>query len=419
MTAPATSPAAGVSRPATLISFIGRGRRDQGAQTYARVEYQIADRRHTSPFFVDAVLRSPWGQPIREVCLVGTVTSSWAALVEEFAASDAELYTALEMATEPGPTGPASGVEPALLSRLSDVLSRRWSMPVNCIAVTDRIHDETAAEIAERFVELFLTVDTRHELLLDVTHAFRSLPIVALSALHMADAALPGLYGRTRVLYGELAGPTARGQQFPELQTINAVSAEIRQFLETFNGERLAERVARHSDRLAKAIVSLSLVVETNALHTFGAVIRQLRNAVAERGAHEPAWLHLVRGRLEYFVSEIPAEEGAAQLMALAEWRAAHGQTGLAILTLWEAFCESAATSPNVTFETLAAEVQRTRRRGLDKRQRAAIDYLHRIRNQVAHGSSLATDTSSFSAISLRKGFTEALAVVRELIESR
>ena len=339
---------------ATLFSLMGRGRRDQGsATTYEKTTYAIGDELIESPFFVHAILKSKRGRDVDEVVLLGTPTSTWGALVEEFATEDAELFTELEVATDQGPGKPARGVTAEQLGRLSERLSAVWSRRVSCIAVPDTVDDASAPAIASMFLARLPIADPHREVLFDITHGFRTLPVIGLAAIQLADAIAPGFVGRTRVLYGELPGKPARGLEFPELQVLSAVSAEVRLFLDTLDGEKLAARVKTVSPSLGGAIEALSAVAMTNSLRALGESVRRMKNALDRPGTGEPEWLRLVRDRLQQLLTDMPAHDGPDQLVALADWRFQRGQTALAILTLSEAVAFLASPAEVEDFQAL------------------------------------------------------------------
>ena len=407
--------AATPARPATtLLSLIGRGKRDETSRTYLRTAYDIAGQSIESPFFVHAILRSRWGVAVDEVILLGTRTSSWGALVEEFAANETEIYANLETASEAGTSGPPSGVTDELLASLSELLTRAWARRVRCIAVPDRVDDSTAQAIASQFLAALPIRDPSREVLFDITHGYRSLPAIGLAALQVADAIAPGFIGRARVLYGELGAKPARGLAFPELQVLGAVSNEIRIFLDTLDGEKLAIRLKSVSKSLAGAVEDLSGVAMTNSLRRLGEAVRRMNNALATEGANEPEWLRLVRGRLKELLADMPPKEGPDQLVALAVWRYQRGQTALAILTLSEAVCYLASPTPVDDYQALKDAV-RTFSRGFDKPTLTALRNLEALRNQVAHGASIAQATRALSPRALRDGFERSLPVVRRL----
>lgn len=406
----------------TLLSLIGRGKKDDTGRTYARIDYAIEGKTCTSSFFVDAVLQSTWGRDVDEVIICGTRTSSWGALLTDLTDDNSDafigLFNRVEEATEAVGGSPAVGASDEMLERLSERLSAVWKRRVRCKALAQaEIDDSSAPAVAGFFLSLLPLDDSKRSIALDITHGFRTLPLLALATVQLGDALAPGLLARTRILYGELAGPRARGLAFVQLQELAAVADSIRRFDDTLDGIDLAERIRPHSGALADAVDDFSSLVATNALRRLAESRRRLKNAVADEAPGDPLWMQLVRRRLGALVTSLGDEEGAAQLLALARWRASRGQTALAILTLWECASRLAAPEPLASYDAFKEQLREWRRSlaWADERELANLEWL---RNQVAHGANL-LEQRNLSARSVREGYARGEQLLQRLISQR
>jgi hypothetical protein len=414
VTTQAGAASADAAHPALLLSVIGRGRRDDGGQTYTRVRYEIEGESFETPFFAHAVLQSKWGERVDRVCLLGTRTSTWGALILEFDAGAEALYDALEAATE-GTT--ATGVSDAQLAELGAVLSAQWRRHVECCAIAQReVDDDSAPGIASLIVQTLPTCEPNRDLLLDVTHGWRTVPLVVFVALQLADALHPGIAARTRVLYGELAGPRARGVAFVQLQALARTGHALRRFDETLDGRDLAMELDDYAPRLARAVEQLSGVVLTNALRRLDEHVRAVRNALAEVPAEAPAWVLLAAQQLRDLVRDLGDTPGAAQILALGRMRRLRGHYGLAILAFWEAVCCVASPQPVADMRTLKVAIRALKRR-VSRPDAGALDRLEGLRNQIAHGASIIVGDAATSPEGIRVAAESAERLVESLID--
>lgn len=397
----ASSAAVGDDASTVFVSVIGRGRRDEGREPYSRVRYAIEGGEYETPFFAHAVLQSAWGRSVDEVLLLGTRTSTWAALIYEYDAEESALYDALEAET----VGPdASGASDENLERLGDLLSRRWNRRVRCQPLAHKeIDDSVAPELASMVVDALAAAGPNRQLLLDVTHGWRTMPLLVLVAHQIADALQPGLAARTRVVYGELAGTRARGVAFTGLQTLAATATAVRRFEETLDGRDLAAVLRPEAPALAEAVERFGGIILSNALRRLGEVVRALENA--RRGVPDsaPAWVRLASDRVAALVRRIGLNASTPrQILELGRLRRERGHIGLAVLAYSEAAAVLACPEQVETFAALEAATEAFVEK-LPGRDRSHFHDLRRMRNQVAHGASLVTKDYASSPEAMAK----------------
>ncbi|TVR48870.1 MAG: CRISPR-associated DxTHG motif protein, partial [Planctomycetota bacterium] len=229
---------------ATLITTIGRGSKDSTGTAYRKTSYVIGEwASPQTPFFAQAWLSSPQGKVVDRVELIGTATSSWSALVEEYRsdASGEQLWMDLEEACGEQ-TSP--GVTHADLLPLAGMLSQVWQREVHCHVVCHReVDDHSADQVLHYLLELLPLGDAQRHLYLDTTHGLRSLPLLALSAVQMADAFKPGFAQRTHLIYGEFLG-SPRGFTFHAVSRNLAIADACRVWEQSLDAEPLASAIS-------------------------------------------------------------------------------------------------------------------------------------------------------------------------------
>ena len=398
---------------ATLISAIGRGRKDAGQAAYQRTSYRIGSYDSPpTPFFVEAWLTSPEGAAIDRVELIGTATSSWSALAEEVDAPD--LWQALELRCE---RQDSPGASEADLVPLAELLQQRWHRHVRCHVLCHREIDDASADVlVERLLALLPIDDPQRNLVLDSTHGFRTLPLLSVAALQVADGLVPGLFARTRLIYGEYLGSGSRGFAFDSIQRLAAVSRACAVFLDTLDPEPLAEAVRQASPRLADALHRFGLALGANAFDRLDERRREVRNSLDDLGLIRLAWRGPLCQAVEAVIAPLDQPTLPRRLLALARLRAQRGHYGPAILALAEAATALHTPQPVAEFDELKAEGRRFVETLPDRGDRQAWHELFALRNRIAHGANLVIKDGALTEQTLERRYDHAYRLVARLI---
>ncbi len=154
----------------TLISFLGKGG-TQGTSGYRTAKYRFdAGFMREVPFFGMAL--SEYLKPDRLI-LIGTSGSMWDVFFERESGHDEDALLRLMEAVE------ADAVDAALLADHAARLSTRLGHSVHCVLI-DYARD--AAGQAALLGELATALNSGERIVIDVTHSFRHLPMLALVA---------------------------------------------------------------------------------------------------------------------------------------------------------------------------------------------------------------------------------------------
>lgn len=153
----------------TLVSFLGK------SKTGANAGYRLANYRFSPnfarevPFFGMALLE--YAKPERLI-LVGTAGSMWDVFFDQQHTDD-EATLAVSDAVD------HAAVTPDLLRIHEEILTQRLGVPVQCLLIP---YARNPAEQAAVLSELAAVLQAGEGIILDVTHGFRHLPMLALVA---------------------------------------------------------------------------------------------------------------------------------------------------------------------------------------------------------------------------------------------
>jgi len=172
--------------PTTVITFLGHqlSSRD-GTATYLKLPYTFPDGTVTQPSrsFVTELVRSlnAEGKQVDRLVIAGTATSMWCTLVDLVANNDDEaLFTLLGEIEDGSIRKDGKVVDDALLAKFGAALSKHLDgIELHLIIIG---FCESEGEQLEVVSHLARVVPVESQLVLDITHSFRHLPMLGLVA---------------------------------------------------------------------------------------------------------------------------------------------------------------------------------------------------------------------------------------------
>jgi len=260
-----------------LISFIGAGRRKEGEKnTYQKATYQFQDgKTFTTAIFPEALV-SRNEMDIGECILIGTNGSSWGCLIENAAENDDTIFSLYEeLETEFDNTATSQKT----LQKLESVLQKLWNIPVQCYVHDSKITEENVLSILFGYIDVLKTTNNT-DLLIDITHGFRSMPVLLMGAIQTLDTLFPqGL--NLEIIYGEFKplGTSPVRYLKPVWDAVRFARA-LRFFKERFDGVLLSTFLKKDWKKGAKAVERLSNMIQANFFTKFDEALNQLKNAL-------------------------------------------------------------------------------------------------------------------------------------------
>ena len=181
----------------TFFSFIGKGQvlKDAEGNVYLKACYDFGEGfKYETACFADAV-RLSGKYEFDEALLIGSETSSWSTLLENDENAQA-LWKALN--GNEGKGIPLGGNA----ENLRQALENLWGKPIRlCVNVPDLL-PENSEKILDKYIGALL--DSGQDILLDITHGYRWMPILLTSVLQIANAYRNCGSNNIDVIYGEL-----------------------------------------------------------------------------------------------------------------------------------------------------------------------------------------------------------------------
>lgn len=151
----------------TLISFLGKGKQDK-TTGYKEANYVLGDKIVTTPFFGVELTR--FIQP-QQLLLIGTAGSMWDVFFDQHASDEKVLDLIDAVANQ--------SVTEDLLNDLTPQIAQYLGCDVKCMVISYARDEQEQVSLLQRIAEQLNPNDT---ISLDISHAFRHLPMLALVA---------------------------------------------------------------------------------------------------------------------------------------------------------------------------------------------------------------------------------------------
>lgn len=159
----------------TLISFLGKGRREKESNKYQRATYRFQNGSCvTSSYFGLALARQ---LNVQKLVILGTAGSIWDVFAEDLADDETALSRLAELRLDKAVVN--ESVEQAMLDTLAPMLCDKASMQIEPVLIPYAQSESEQLDVLRRMAD---HVESNDRVVLDVTHGFRHLPMLALVA---------------------------------------------------------------------------------------------------------------------------------------------------------------------------------------------------------------------------------------------
>ena len=158
----------------TLISFLGKGRREKETNRYRSANYRFAGGCVNSLYFGLALARQ---LKVEKLVILGTAGSIWDVFAEDLVDDDAALSELAEIDLYKAVAD--ESVEQAMLDRLAPLLRTKIRIDVAPVLIPYARDERQQFDVLRSMAE---HVTDKENVVLDVTHGFRHLPMLALVA---------------------------------------------------------------------------------------------------------------------------------------------------------------------------------------------------------------------------------------------
>lgn len=372
--------------PYTLISSIGIGMYDEG---YRRTCYKFDDgETEETSWFLQALLKKKY-RDFEKVVLVGTRTSNWDALVDLNDKNAEELWENLSTLNIN-----KTGITDELIQPLEKQLEKQYSLPFKIIIHTDMIDSNTSIEVFDSYNKIIPEIPTKSDVLFDVTHGFRTMPILMYQNLQFLFS--NDFSRKIEIVYGEYVKDNATSyvRDLSNFWTLGQITDAIDIFEKKLDGFKLADLIEKIWQKGSKAIKKLSEIVQTNFSLQIFDVSRQIKNAISDYPSDAPVWLNRVKEILESILTFVDETNKPHTLYKYSHYLYEHNLNIQAVITLQVAV-EAAIVKSYGTDENLGDYEwwQENGRKSLNKLKGGdwknlgnPLTNLEAFRNQIAHG---------------------------------
>ena len=395
----------------TLISSVGTGMYKEG---YRKTVYCFASgEKIETHIFLDALLKNKY-RDISKIILVGTVTSGWDMLID----IEDELWLKVCEAKE------NNTINQSIISEIESYLSNKLDIPVVIKYHTDKIENETSEEIFNLYSSIIPEI-TDENILFDITHGFRSMPILLYQALQFSISQNPKIKN-IELVYGEYieSKKESHVRDLSNYWRYSQISDALSVFRTKLDGYKLAELIEDEWLEGSKAIKRLSDIVQTNFSLQIIEVSKQIKNALKKYPTNAPTWLEDVKLFLEEILNCVTSDFLYKSLKNYAEFLFERKLNVQAIITLQVAVETYIAETNNredmignydwwqSEERNLLNEIKNNNWKNIGQ----PLTNLEGFRNQIAHGGGTNRDGNFPQASNIPSIYKSGLRGIENLI---
>ena len=396
----------------TLISSVGTGMYREG---YRQTTYVFPnDEKIQTHIFLNAILQAKYKE-VSKIILVGTATSGWDMLIDV----NDELWLRACEEKENG------GVSGELIADIEKYLSEKKNIPVVVKCHSDVIDNNTSLDIFNQYNSIVPEIADEN-ILFDITHGFRSMPILLYQALQFSIAQNPKVKN-VEIVYGEYIDSKKESyvRNLSSYWLYSQISDALNIFKEKLDGFKLADLIEPEWKEGAKAIRRFSEIVQTNFSLQIVEVGRQIKNAIEKCPENAPKWLDGVRGFMAQIHAGISAQPVHKALLKYAELLYDRKLNVQAIITLQVAvetfIAEKEGLPENIgNYEWWQCEgrgkLNEIKRRH-PKEIKIPLTNVEAFRNQIAHGGGRNRDGNFPQAANLPNIYKSGIRGIENLFK--
>jgi len=419
----------------TLITSLGTGmyKKDGG---YRKTKYKFEGDKvleiETS-LFLHAIIESKrWD--IKKVILVGTRTSSWDVLIPNEGAADEDLWLTLKDECAKAP-----GISDALKDELKQKLSPWYhDIEFDIEVHTQKLDADTAEDVFAVYNGLTEKIEAGSNILFDITHGFRSMPMLIYEALQFDTEKVKK--DNVEIIYGEFIEDEKISyiRNLSKFWELSKILQAKNLFTMRFDSTSLAEYIRPYWESGAKALSAFSDVVECNYSLLLPETLNQIKNALNDINKNPPgnlpSWCNDVRNELQEIHKRLQKKEIPLTLIEFSKLLTEKGlytQASIALqVALESAFVIKFGGEEHLgDYKWLQAQITNHNKKGksfyyfdLIKPEikggfRNRLNDIADMRNQIAHGGSLSSSGGKPSPDALRSKLEIRYQTAEEFLE--
>ena len=405
---------------------------DEKEGKYQNTRYRFLNRHECETrIFLHALLTERYKE-FEQVLLVGSYTSSWDVFIDETDDSALDLWMALKEECEAKKDeSAAKGISEENRKRLEAYLSKRYAIPFSITVHVPKIDEDTSQEIFDIYTRLVATLKPTTRVLLDITHGFRSMPILLYQAIQFnalsqnSDMIFP-----VELVYGEYI----RDQKISSVRNLSPYwdfyeyASYLRLFEEKLNAKPLAKRLVPYWEEGAKALERLSKIIECNYSLQIVEVMKQIKNALQKNITDQPEWVQKAKTILAEIHRRLAQATLPEMLYEYSQLLEEKGLITQAVIALQ--VCVETAIVEKYASEAYIGDYDWWKDYGRDIYKKLIKQHylydlykLENLRNEIAHGGARDKETKQYPSPEsypriVKKGSAAVLKLLKILKET-
>ena len=394
-----------------LISFLGTGRRRKDSQgqehslrRYEDAKYRLDDVVYNGPFVSSAICEH---YDIDRVIMIGTPHSMWEEVYRWFSGHksipmDEEKY--FEIAEYCDNANASSELSIPHRDTIEKILGANSKIVLIRYGLTEEEQDENTKLI----LEIEKALNTGDEIILDISHSFRSLPLMIMSLFMYIQEVSRKQVAISHIHYGMFEAKDSDGVapivEMNQVLKINQTISGAYSFKEYGNAYRLADIVNEYDSSLAAKLRSFSNVLNFNHLSAMRNEVKNL-SAVTSFGSDMSS--KIIEQVVKEFISKLRGCKSNAEFQyRLAVWQYEHKNYSSSLISLVEAIvtyvCENNG-GDWLSKDGRDMAKDKLQKGLVSKKLKESYIKLRKMRNSIAH-SSESYNTASKMLTALKEG---------------
>ena len=378
----------------TLITTIGTGTRTrERLPEYQETTYSFGENQtYTSKIFFEAILKTGF-RPIRKIIFIGTYTSFWDILIDY--TIDSNLWVSVSEEISQKGLYPDS----ELIPLIKEHLKIRFSVEIEILVHTNIIDSDTTEDIFKIYQSIVPYIKEDSNILFDITHGFRSMPILMYQALQFASNGNTKLHN-VELVYGEYIGSISHVRNLSTYWHYARITDAIS--VAKLDGFVLASLLEKEYSSYSKVINRISGIVQTNFCLQIIDVLKQLKNTLKDNYENPPFWFNDVHSFLDDFWHQIYSEKSEARtIYNFAKYLREKTQSIISLQLAVETACAEKSNNPqenkgDYDFWQGEGKIIRNKIVNKDSDMKKQLQNLESFRNKIAHGGARNKNTKGF-----------------------
>jgi CRISPR-associated Csx2 family protein len=391
-----------------LISFLGTGRigrDDSSKRQYEKTTYRIEDKDYQGSFMANVLMQH---LKIDHIIVIGTLKSMWEELYrvlseEEFYDEELAFSTSVEIDSFNCETDISKGE--IIMKMLAQIKN------LHPIIINYGINQEEITNNINKILSIDNVLENDDEIYIDITHSFRSLPLMLNSAINYVSEVSKKKIQIKGIYYGmlEVSSPKELGYTpVVQLNSINVLNDYIKgayEFQNMGTAYKLSELLKEENKSYSVVLDDFSQSQSLNHIYDLKSQVQKLKSITSNK-------LSLVQEKVimpmlqKFLVKFEGAKMDSHFQIELADWMFAHKQYGYTAIILIESIitkgCELLSIeASNIDNRNLVKEIiidlgkiEEKREMNLDKFSQEQISSfmsfqklwgINKIRKSVAH----------------------------------